>query len=718
MRQYFHRVFTIGLIIIASLIATPLLGNSEAHAADLFDGNWYLRDNGGTGVSEGYFTNGGYNDTLTTNRSDCPQTKGCSVLPNNNYATEALDSNYFHGGNSSTAASVQRAKQLVATLKAYYGTGTTGSSDAAWRAAGSSFIVNTMLGYNTDSPNKSRMVSAAMWADVETRLIDRAQNNRIDWNEDFGSEGKDTFIKKIYNNYDVVYNTFNQTRNGLVIYDNDGSVAYKIWYICANPVGTMDGIDAIPQDYNLEPSVSVDRTAGEPAETVVVTPRVNNNGSATSRATTWTISTMEYAPGVAVPTTSHVSTNGGVASPPDVNRTCDYFRAQAAKSCSIEAGNRGVGTYSVGSPSTQTQVSGDAWGPKSLVLGDYVAGTRVCYSLSVYSRNEATGTNQQWLYSAPVCVVIAKKPKVQVQGGDLSVGKRFASVTGALPLANVSTSNSVKNISGTSRTFGSWIEYGIFATGTISGAASASAYADPGLAGATRCGASVLSFANTRTGTGCTNTTTIGNYTSNQAIPDVAASFPIGAQSFGNNPTININADSPRGIYTATGNVSIRGGGPVQKGQSLILNAPNATVTITGNIELTNADFRSTAEIPQVVIIARNINIVGSVTQIDAWLIAKGTTMATNGKINTCSDVNETAPLTANVCTQQLVVNGPVMAQKLLLRRTAGSGTGASTGAPAEIFNLRADSYLWATAQASGNGRVQTVYTTELPPRL
>ena len=58
------------------------------------------------------------------------------------------------------------------------------------------------------------------------------------------------------------------------------------------------------------------------------------------------------------------------------------------------------------------------------------------------------------------------------------------------------------------------------------------------------------------------------------------------------------------------------------------------------------------------------------------------------------------------------------MAKQLWLRRTAGSGTDLASGDPAEVFNLRPDAYLWAATRATGSGRVQTMYTTELPPRL
>ena len=58
------------------------------------------------------------------------------------------------------------------------------------------------------------------------------------------------------------------------------------------------------------------------------------------------------------------------------------------------------------------------------------------------------------------------------------------------------------------------------------------------------------------------------------------------------------------------------------------------------------------------------------------------------------------------------------MTDNLYLLRTAGSGTGAASGDPAEVFNMRADVYLWAFSQASSGSRIHSVYITELPPRF
>ena len=314
---------------------------------------------------------------------------------------------------------------------------------------------------------------------------------------------------------------------------------------------------------------------------------------------------------------------------------------------------------------------------------DLAVGTRVCYELSVAPYSNTTGNNSA---TAEACIIIGKKPKVQIWGGDLFSGGKIQTSTSFIR----------------SNTFGSWIEYGVFAVDKISGFGSGSAYAN-NMTG-NFCDASKLSFANVlKNSPSCSGTDSVGNYTRSSSLPDVAASFPSSAGTHmlnGSNGAYNPSAGGP---IT---------GGAMGIGQWAVINATGkGTVQITGNINYTAANISSVSDIPQVVIIADNIEISGNVTNIDAWLIAK------NGYINTCSDVAFDANLSSEICNNPLRINGPVIAKNLYLRRTAGSRPGA-TGEPAEIFNLRADAYLWAATHAKNNNVIQTVYSAEMPPRF
>lgn len=163
--------------------------------------------------------------------------------------------------------------------------------------------------------------------------------------------------------------------------------------------------------------------------------------------------------------------------------------------------------------------------------------------------------------------------------------------------------------------------------------------------------------------------------------------------------------------------------------------------------------YNNIADLPQVLIFAKDIKIGSRVTQIDAWLFAIGNNIASskfntaNGTLHTCAkfrqgskasgDLNRstTAADEKDECGYQLVINGPVFAKNIYLERTAGNypGTGrtethdydptaqsiANDGSvtPAEIFNLRPDTYLWAYGQAQDTRQASSTYIRELPPR-
>jgi hypothetical protein len=197
-------------------------------------------------------------------------------------------------------------------------------------------------------------------------------------------------------------------------------------------------------------------------------------------------------------------------------------------------------------------------------------------------------------------------------------------------------------------------------------------------------------------------------------MPDVAAIFPVTATT---PPFVSGSLTAlSSGVHKGSGSISIDGGN-ITKFQWIVINAPTATVTINHDINYINDTMHSISDIPQVVIIANNINIADTVKNIDAWLITP------NGSINTCSSVHGTplavdADLLSGICEDQLLVNGPVMTSKLYLRRTFGSSDASSYDKAAETFNLRADAYLWAMVHTASSGGIKTEYSTELPPRF
>ncbi len=269
--------------------------------------------------------------------------------------------------------------------------------------------------------------------------------------------------------------------------------------------------------------------------------------------------------------------------------------------------------------------------------------------------------------------------------------------------------------------FGSWSEYATVPSGIVTGFSSASGYAQ-----ATKsdqlCPLSLLTFANGRTAGGC-DAARIGSYRINSSSP---------AQAIANRftPTQGVPAVSgtariqnleSRKVTPGTGtNLTVRSSGDVPKGKWVVLNAPESTVTIADNINYTNASLTNVDEIPQVVIIARNIIIGAGVTNVDAWLVTTGT--GDQGYLKTCDSTGDITgtptDLRTGMCGDILRINGPVVVNRLLMYRTGGANEGARSGEPAEIFNLRPDAYLWASNVQTGSGKARTVQTVELPPRF
>lgn len=462
----------------------------------------------------------------------------------------------------------------------------------------------------------------------------------------------------------------------------NGSLVFRIRYNCGNPLDNLAGI--APLNYNLNPSITGTPSTAESGSSVNLTPSVNNTGTTASNTTDqWRVTRFQLAPGVGIP--------GGGTNSSEPNPHYGNGATQIAG-----------GTRSFPRGITNLAVAAQT-------LGDVPVGTRICFGLSVQPITQA---DARWRHSNPFCVTIAKKPKVQVEGSDLYVGK--GTTPGTAGASRIVTSTTLKNVSGQNRLFGSWGEYAIAATGNITGMGSGAGYSGGNTTTTNICAVSYLTLTNAGTGS-CSGTTVKGQYALSGALPDLSARF-LPAQNQGANATIVVNT-TPERIVTGTGTLRLRSApsnGTVDQDDWLVVNAPNANVVIEDNIRYANGPYTNISQIPQVIIIANNIFIEGDVTQVDAWLIASGA----SGRIVTCNDVNNFTQLNATRCGNPLVVNGPVAARHLNLYRTAGSGVGADSGQPAEVFNLRPDAYLWATHYNSSAGRIPTVSSKELPPRF
>lgn len=478
-----------------------------------------------------------------------------------------------------------------------------------------------------------------------------------------------------------------------------------------NPNLPPDSPDCKPPEstpYSLTPSVTASNTVISGSDSAGFIYKVDNDSTAApSDPTGWSVTRLVVDRGQTVDPLYYA--------PNEAYRdgySCANLRAlvggKATCDESVASGTRAFG------PGVTTLTAAELGSVATTTVDDsWQVGTKLCYVFVIDKPTQKDSPTKR--HSRAACVVVGKRPTVQVHGGDLVVGRYFkSSDISETSSANVRGSMTAKSGS-INKTFGSWVEYGIFAPGIVSGVASASGLAG-GYDGAVASNPdlwSKLTFANTLGEYGrFTSPTNMG------PVTNTAEYFLRGrtvARDLASVTDIAINGqDAPVGLYQKTnGNLALDAS-TLEKGKMVIVNVPDGTVTIQGNLSYAAGPYGSIGELPQLVIIARNIVIGANVTKIDAWLLAQAGD-GSGGTINTCDFVGQ---LTSEVCNAPLTVNGPVMAKDLQLRRTGGSGVGNASGDAAEVFNLRADAYLWSYGEGRSSVRAQTTYTTELPPQF
>lgn len=459
--------------------------------------------------------------------------------------------------------------------------------------------------------------------------------------------------------------------------------------------------DAPTQDFNLTPKATVSPAIVEQSDSATYTYLVTNTASA-SPATRWATASIHVKAGVDI---------GPALNYPGGFRDSNAGSIEAIADSVVDAlGGKEKATRGDDIRTGDGTFPGSAIVPDSaLIPADAPIGDKFC---RVMILAQPTPSPEPKFRVTPLaCATVGVKPSVQVNGGDVSVGRAFAGDPSAIAdnESTIITNTSMSE----GKTFGSWGEYAASAPGNIvgfgtqSGLAAGATFPDP-------FGWSGLTFANTATN---------GEYghfspsTGLGTIPDIASvvrSLSPAPQALAG----ALGKEPARGsyVYKPTGDVTIEQSA-IPAGHSIFVYAPGATITIKGNITYTADELKSVTDIPQVLLIGGKINIDPGVAQVDAWLIAPGTP----GVVDTCavSDTIKT-PLSTKECNQQLMINGPVMAHQLWLRRTARTITTGEHAerTPAELINLRPDVYLWADNQPGAEKRLLTTYSKELAPRF
>ena len=556
-----------------------------------------------------------------------------------------------------------------------------------WSISGNSYI------QKGTTPNKSAAVKGPITA---------APGDTLNWFHDLRNTGPDNMDKQVYWKVEgsgflnawnpaITPHGFKSGTKGSLFLTSYASAkptpAYSKYIVVANdagktlcqdiywnPTSSTGGSGAgrstnacakIPYNYTLIPQISTSPSVlREGSGSIDVSATVKNTGSTISASTNWFVTRFVLAPGSSY-------TKSGIANAP-----CTQFSGYTGGSC--QSIKNGVHTFN---PGIFTVASfSDA------LVTMPPPGSQVCYLTSVDKGSATTS----WKHSTVSCSIVERVPFVQILGNDLRVGSAFSGANVTAGATGFVFNNA-----------GSWVEYGLLASGGVSGIASASG-ANGGNSGS-QSAWSGLTFANTGTLTGCPSGFGCFAGPSNMGkIPDVssfvktakyngaALNYDRGSSSFNVSsipsfiPGVNLSSFSQSASITTTG-----------------------TVTIDQDITYNQGPFSSVNNIPQLIIIANNINVTGNVKNIDAWLITTGT-------LNTCSDVAPAALRTTN-CTNPLTLHGATMASQLLLDRTYYDPSTPTN--PAESANLRGSSYVWASNVARQNSQWQSVYSTDLPPR-
>lgn len=400
----------------------------------------------------------------------------------------------------------------------------------------------------------------------------------------------------------------------------------------------------------------------------------------------------------------------------DTNRSFDSSFGYQMKA-NLEGGLVAAGPTTVGvsiPPGTDVTVTGtfnviSSFGGDFWVEFQYL-GTRLANVLPPDSWDATCG---------PVSTTAYTQPYFQAWSGDVSAGGGFASPSGS-PAINqlgscgtaadspyISPTVSGDPNSGGIRAFGklssnrgSRTDFGAIAMGQIPG----SAAGDIGFFSADNVSGNRPVFAN--------NTGNMGGYLNGGAptsgcFKDFFTDTQLSPSNSSGNLQTDIDGCADRCQYISNSANYTIGSINFPAGKQVTLYV-DGNVTINGDINYAKSfDPTNQANIPYLAIVARgNIVVTGNVRLLNGLYIAQPTG-STNGVFATCDDV----------CNQQLVVNGAVIAQHVELLRSHGTlsapspDTNGVGGNPAEIFNFVPSMIIGAPAFATQFGTLEGLFS-------
>ena len=345
---------------------------------------------------------------------------------------------------------------------------------------------------------------------------------------------------------------------------------------------------------------------------------------------------------------------------------------------------------------------------------DVPAGTKICVKSVIFPQASGADSNLNgdgnglWAESSEKCFTVAKKPSLQVWGGNMYTGGKITtSVSEKGLLANTNyPPYQIEGNTGKKYVFGSWAELGVIANASVTKFASGASTGYP-------LGSQVTNFC--------------------ERVPLTIANRPCSSNvtgSIGTSAALNNAASDKESIINKlmvedvykysmndlTLNESVTAG----HGEVKVVYA-RGNVTINQDITYVGS-YKGLSDVPKVVVYGKNIVIGCGVSKIDALLIAEEKIVTCDNFEGDLSNVEQKAESHINerVNSNQLKVNGAVLANKLIANRTYGAAPGADSVTSAEIINFDPTLYLWGTAgDSSGRSSTQleVTYLHELAPR-
>ena len=368
---------------------------------------------------------------------------------------------------------------------------------------------------------------------------------------------------------------------------------------------------------------------------------------------------------------------------------------------------------------------------------DLTAGEQVCIAAAVYpstsgadNNTDSRGSNT-WNISDSKCFRVAKKPNLQAWGGNVYAAGKINTATSIKNNVAGYTDYNIEKENNYNYVFGSWGELGVIAGGRVTGFASGAGtgYASEGPGGSKEPKnatniflRSTLTFANSPgSDTYVNGLGTAANFNGIQNDKSVIVSNLVGEDTKNVSGEVDLNDESKlqdNGVYYYYGESDdlLINGALADNGKIQLVHT-KGNITINGDIRYAG-DYTKFEDVPKVVIYAKNVLVGCHVGRVDAVLIADEK-VVTCGKDGTDEDTIK-ANINDEANSNQLRINGAIIAKKLIANRTYGAAAGINSIVSAEIIDFDPTLYLWEKTEAeeTNANRHFTTYMHELSPRL